>query len=224
MTQQKLAATPAWQALQVHFQHIRDIHLRELFATDPQRFRRFSLRLDDLLCDYSKNRMTNETLELLLDLARERNVEGWRTRLFAGEHINTSEDRAVLHVALRNRSNQPIFDCGEDVMPKVNAVLAHMRRFVESVQSGEWTGYTGKRITDVVNIGIGGSHLGPEMTCYALTPFGHPAINVHFVSNIDGTDICETFRRVDPETVLFVVVSKTFTTQETLTNAHTARE
>ncbi len=213
-----------WQRLQAHYETVRDMHMRGLFAADPHRFEHFSLRMDDLLLDYSKNRINRETLDLLLELAREREVELWRDKMFAGEHINVSEDRAVLHVALRNRSNRPIYDQGKDVMPEVNAVLAQMRRFVDKVHSGQWTGFTGKPITDVVNIGIGGSHLGPEMVCRALTPYGHPRLNVHFVSNVDGTAIRETFRKVDPETVLFVVVSKTFTTQETLTNAHTARE
>ncbi|APZ42094.1 glucose-6-phosphate isomerase [Acidihalobacter ferrooxydans] len=219
-----LSSSPAWKALQAHYETLRDVHMRGLFAADPQRFEHFSLTLDGLLLDYSKNRVTDETLKLLFDLAREREVEALRERMFAGEHINLTEDRAVLHVALRNRSNRPILDGAEDVMPAVNAVLGRMRTFVEAVQSGAWKGYSGKRITDVVNIGIGGSHLGPEMVCHALTPYGHPHINVHFVSNVDGTDIRETFRKVDPESVLFVVASKTFTTQETLTNAHTARE
>ena len=225
MSQQThLTAGPAWKALQAHYEQLREVHMRGLFAADPQRFERFSLTLDDLLLDYSKNRITEETLQLLLELARERGVESWRERMFSGEHINLTEDRAVLHVALRNRPNRPIPNDGEDVMPAVDEVLARMRRFVDTVQSGEWKGYSGRRITDVVNIGIGGSHLGPEMVCRALTPYGHPHLNVHFVSNVDGTDIREVFRRVDPESVLFVVVSKTFTTQETLTNAHTARE
>ncbi|MEJ2480795.1 MAG: glucose-6-phosphate isomerase, partial [Acidihalobacter sp.] len=214
--QTHLSAGPAWRALQAHYEQLREVHMRGLFAADPQRFERFSLTLDDLLLDYSKNRITEETLQLLLDLARERGVEDWRERMFSGEHINLTEDRAVLHVALRNRSNRPIPDGGEDVMPAVNEVLARMRRFVDAVQSGEWKGYSGRRISDVVNIGIGGSHLGPEMVCRALTPYGHPHLNVHFVSNVDGTDFAES--------VLFVVVSKTFTTQETLTNAHTARD
>lgn len=219
-----LTESSAWEALQTHYEQLRDVHMRGLFADDPQRFERFSLSLDDLLLDFSKNRITAETLQLLLALAHERGIEDWRERMFSGEHINLTEDRAVLHVALRNRANRPILDRGEDVMPAVNEVLARMRRFVDSVQSGEWKGYSGRRITDVVNIGIGGSHLGPEMVCRALTPYGHPHLNVHFVSNVDGTAIREVFRRIEPESVLFVVVSKTFTTQETLANAYTARD
>lgn len=223
-TAETVTSTPEWRALQTHYEAIRDVRMQDLFTEDPGRFERFSLRLDDLLFDYSKNRITEDTLQLLMDLARARDVMGWRDRMFAGEHINVSEDRAVLHTALRNRENRPVYDHGEAVMPAINAVLSRMRDFVERVRSGEWRGFSGRRITDVVNIGIGGSHLGPEMVCQALTPYGHPSINVHFVSNIDGTAIREVFRKVDPETVLFVVVSKTFTTQETLTNAHTARE
>ncbi|AOV18436.1 glucose-6-phosphate isomerase [Acidihalobacter aeolianus] len=220
----QLTELPTWQALKQHFEEISGLHMRDLFAADSERFARFSLQLDDLLLDYSKNRITDETLALLQDLARERDVTGWRDRMFAGETINVSEQRAVLHIALRNRSGQPIRVGGEDVMPGVREVLAQMRDFVGSVRSGEWRGFAGDEITDVVNIGIGGSHLGPEMVCEALRPYGHARIGVHFVSNVDGTDIREVLRRVQPESVLFVVASKTFTTQETLTNAHTARE
>lgn len=219
----RLNELPVWQDLARHYVAIRDTHMRELFAADPVRFERFSLQLDDLLLDYSKNRITDETLALLFRLAGDCDVGGWRDRMFAGEAINVSEGRAVLHVALRNRSGRPIRVAGEDVMPGVQAVLTQMREFVEAVQTGVWRGFAGDEITDVVNIGIGGSHLGPEMVCEALRPYAHPRIRMHFVSNIDGTDILETLRQVAPEQVLFVVASKTFTTQETLTNAHTAR-
>ncbi|AOU99540.1 glucose-6-phosphate isomerase [Acidihalobacter yilgarnensis] len=219
----RLNELPVWQDLARHHAAIRDTHMRELFAADPVRFERFSLQLDDLLLDYSKNRITDETLALLFRLAGDRDVGGWRDRMFAGEAINVSEGRAVLHVALRNRTGRPIRVAGEDVMPGVQAVLTQMREFVEAVQTGVWRGFAGDEITDVVNIGIGGSHLGPEMVCEALRPYAHPRIRMHFVSNIDGTDILETLRQVAPEQVLFVVASKTFTTQETLTNAHTAR-
>jgi glucose-6-phosphate isomerase len=193
--------------------------------SDPQRFERFSLRLGDILLDYSKNRITEETMALLLDLAREANVTGKIEAMFSGEKYNNTEKRAVLHVALRNRSSRPIFAAGGvDVMPEVNRVLAHMRAFSEEVHSGKWTGYTGKAITDVVNIGIGGSDLGPKMVCEALKPYGKPGLRVHFVSNVDSTDLVETLKLVNPETVLFLVASKTFTTQETMTNAQTARE
>ena len=216
---------PAWQALEEHQREMAEVHMRDLFARDPQRFERFSLRLGDILLDYSKNRITAETMALLLDLARQTNVAGKIEAMFTGEKYNNTEKRAVLHVALRNRSSRPIFAAGGvDVMPEVNRVLAHMRAFSEEVRSGAWRGYTGKAITDVVNIGIGGSDLGPKMVCEALKPYGKPGLRVHFVSNVDSTDLVETLKLVNPETVLFLVASKTFTTQETMTNAHTARE
>ncbi len=215
---------PAWQALQAHYEAIKDVHMRDLFAADPHRFDRFSLRFDDILFDYSKNRITEETMALLFDLARQAGLKAAIEAMFSGEKINVTEKRAVLHVALRNRSNRPIIVDGEDVMPEVNRVLEKMRVFSEQVRSGEWRGFTGKRITDVVNIGIGGSDLGPKMVVRALTPYHHPDMRVHFVSNVDGTDIAETLARLDPETTLFLIASKTFTTQETMTNAHTARD
>ncbi|MEJ2059056.1 MAG: glucose-6-phosphate isomerase [Gammaproteobacteria bacterium] len=219
-----LTTTHAWQALSAHFDSMKDVHMRDLFARDPDRFERFSLRFEDLLLDFSKNRITEETMELLVGLAQEMQVEQWRERMFSGEKINNTEGRAVLHTALRNRSDRPVYVDGEDVMPGIHAVLDRMRRFSDRVRSGEWLGHSGKPITDVVNIGIGGSDLGPHMVCEALRPYAHPRIETHFVSNVDGTAIREVLRRVDPETVLFIVASKTFTTQETMTNAHTARE
>ncbi|MGQ9768405.1 MAG: glucose-6-phosphate isomerase, partial [Anaerolineae bacterium] len=217
----------AWRALRAHQREMADVHMRDLFARDPDRFTRFSLRVGDILFDYSKNRITEETMALLFDLARQANLSQKINAMFSGEKYNNTEKRAVLHVALRNRSNRPIYVDGVDVMPAVNRVLAHMREFSEAVRSGAWTGYTGKPITDVVNIGIGGSDLGPKMVCEALKPYGGrpegPPLRVHFVSNVDGTDIVETLKRVDPETVLFLVASKTFTTQENITNAQTAR-
>jgi glucose-6-phosphate isomerase len=215
--------TSAWQSLASHYDALRHVHMRELFEQDRERFERFSLRFEDILLDYSKNRITAETLELLLDLARACDVEGWRERMFAGERINITEDRAVLHVALRNRSNRPIVVDGQDVMPGVNEVLSRMAAFTDSVRRGEWTGYTGKPIRHVVNVGIGGSDLGPVMVCEALRPYGHERLSMHFVSNVDGTHMAETLKRLDPETTLFIIASKTFSTQETLTNAHTAR-
>jgi glucose-6-phosphate isomerase len=215
---------PAWQALKLHQTEMGRVHMRDLFAQDEKRFDRLSLRFGDILFDYSKNRINEETVSLLLDLAREADLAAKIEAMFTGRKINTTEDRAVLHVALRNRSNRPIYVDGEDVMPEVNQVLAKMRAFSEAVRGGAWRGYTGERITDVVNIGIGGSDLGPKMVTQALTPYGSPDLRVHFVSNVDGTDIAETFKRVRPETTLFLVASKTFTTQETMTNAHTARE
>ena len=214
---------PAWASLAAHYAQAKGLHLRDLFAGDPQRFARFSGRVGDLLVDYSKHRITEETLRLLLDLARQQDLEGWRDRMFAGETINVTEGRAVLHLALRNRVNRPILVDGHDVMPEVNRVLAQMRSFSDSVRNGGWTGHTGKRITDVVNIGIGGSDLGPVMVSEALRPYLHPTIRLHFVSNVDGTHIAEVLKRVDPETSLFIIASKTFTTQETLANAHSAR-
>lgn len=210
--------------LRLHRAAMARVHMRDLFAADPQRFERFSLRVGGVLLDYSKNRITEETMALLVRLAEEADVAGWRERMFAGEKINHTENRAVLHVALRNRSNAPVIVDGEDVMPKVNAVIERMGAFAEKVRSGEWRGCTGERITDVVNIGIGGSDLGPQMVCQALQPYRHPRLKVHFISNIDGAHVKETLESLNPETTLFIVSSKTFTTQETMTNAHAARE
>jgi glucose-6-phosphate isomerase len=220
----ELTQSAAWKALEDHHREIAPVHMRDMFRDDPERFERFSLRFKDILLDYSKNRITQETVRLLLDLANQANLKDWVDRTFNGEKINITEDRAVLHIALRNRSNRPIIVDGEDVMPGVNAVLAHMREFTESIRSGEWKGYTGKPITDVVNIGIGGSDLGPVMATEALKPYSKPGLRVHFVSNVDGTHIAETLKKIDPETSLFIVASKTFTTQETLTNAQTAKD
>ncbi len=218
-----LTAQPAWQALQAHAASIRGVHLRELFAHDPQRFATFSLRLDDLLVDYSKHRINAETMRLLANLARSADVEGWRAKMFEGERINFTEDRAVLHVALRNRSNRPILVDGVDVMPGVNAVLDKMRQFSEQVRDGIWRGATGQTITDVVNIGIGGSDLGPLMVCEALKPYQRADLRPHFVSNVDGAHLAHTIAGLDPARTLFIVASKTFTTQETMTNAGSAR-
>ena len=218
-----LTQSPAWQTLAAHYDAMSPQHMRDLFEADSQRFEKFSVRFKDILLDYSKNRITEETMRLLFDLARQAKLQDWIERMFNGEKINITEDRAVLHVALRNRSNRPINVDGKDVMPEVNAVLAHIREFTEAVRNGAWTGYTGKAITDIVNIGIGGSDLGPVMATEALKPYGKPGLNVHFVSNIDGTHIVETTKDLNPATTLFIVASKTFTTQETITNAHSAR-
>ena len=212
-----------WAVLKDHRQEIEGIHLRDLFAADPQRFQRYSLGLDDLLVDYSKNLITDETLGLLFNLARRSDLEGSIAAMFRGEKINNTENRAVLHTALRNRSNEPVLVDGQDVMPQVNAVLEKMRVFSEAVRNGQWRGHTDCPITDVVNIGIGGSDLGPVMVTEALKPYGRSGPRPHFVSNIDGTHIAETLRGLDPARTLFIVASKTFTTQETITNAHTAR-
>ena len=218
-----LTQHPSWKTLCKHQETISALHMRNLFEADPKRFETFSLKLDDLLLDYSKNRITEETLELLFQIAREAKIESWRDRMFAGEKINITEDRAVLHTALRNRSNAPVYVDGHNVMPDVNAVLAQMRTFSEKVRSGEWKSYTGKAITDIINIGIGGSDLGPVMVCDALKPYARPDLNVHFVSNIDGAHLMRALEKCNPETTLVIVASKTFTTQETMTNARSAR-
>ncbi len=215
--------TAAWQALQKHFDEMKNVTIADLFAKDGDRFSKFSATFDDqMLVDYSKNRITEETLAKLQDLAKECDLAGAIKSMFSGEKINRTENRAVLHVALRNRSNTPILVDGKDVMPEVNAVLEKMKTFSEAIISGEWKGYTGKAITDVVNIGIGGSDLGPYMVTEALRPYKNH-LNMHFVSNVDGTHIAEVLKKVNPETTLFLVASKTFTTQETMTNAHSAR-
>jgi glucose-6-phosphate isomerase len=214
---------PIADRLRAHREALRGVHMRELFAADAQRAERFSMRVGELLVDFSKNRITDETVALLVRLAEAADVAGWRERMFRGEKINHTENRAVLHVALRNRSNTPIRVDGEDVMPQVNAVLARIERFADAVRSGAWLGFTGRPITDVVNIGIGGSDLGPKMVTEALRAYRHPRLRAHFMSNVDGAHVQEILEALDPETTLFIVASKTFTTQETLTNAHTAR-
>lgn len=215
---------PVCRLLQAHQTEMERVHMRDLFEADPSRFERFSLQVGELLLDYSKNRITDETMGLLMQLAEEGEVTAWRERMFRGDKINHTENRAVLHVALRNRSNHPILVDGEDVMPKVNAVIERMGGFAEQVRSGQWRGYTGERITDVVNIGIGGSDLGPQMVYKALKPYRHPRLKLHFISNVDGAHVKEVLEALNPETTLFIVSSKTFTTQETMTNAHYARD
>jgi len=219
-----LTRLPAWRALEAHYEQIRDVHMRDLFQADPRRFETFSLRLGDLLVDYSKNRVTGETLRLLMELARAVGVPEQIGRMFGGEKINFTENRAVLHTALRNRSGRPVLVDGADVMPRINTVLAKMRAFSAAVRNGDWKGYTGKKITDIVNIGIGGSDLGPAMVVRALRPYVRTGLRVHFVSNVDGTHIIETLKQKNPDTTLFIISSKTFTTQETLANARTARD
>jgi glucose-6-phosphate isomerase len=224
-----LTSEPTWQQLQDFYdKNSSKLVIKDLFEQDPNRFKNFSLKLDtphdgDILLDYSKNRITAEVLKLLLALARARKLEEARDAMFAGQKINFTEDRAVLHTALRNRSNQPILVDGKDVTPDVNAVLEHMKQFTNSVLSGQWKGYTGKPITDVVNIGIGGSDLGPLMVTEALKAYGR-GLRLHFVSNIDGTHLAEVLKKVDAESVLFIIASKTFTTQETITNATSAKQ
>jgi glucose-6-phosphate isomerase len=217
-------STPEWQALETHWQQMRAVHMRDLFAKDPGRAERMTADAAGLHLDFSKHIATDETLRLLFDLARAVDLEHWRERMFTGEHINVSEDRAVLHTALRNRTDVRTLVDGEDVMPEVDSVLKRIRDFSDRVRSGEWKGYTGKAITDVVNIGIGGSNLGPKMVCEALLPYQSEQLRPHFVSNVDGTHLAETVRGLNPETTLFIVASKTFTTLETMTNAHSARD
>jgi glucose-6-phosphate isomerase len=216
--------TPAWKALRDHHAAVATAHMRDLFAADPDRFERFSILWEDMIVDYSKHRITTETMSLLLSLARESEVAAWRDRMFAGERINFTEGRAVLHTALRNRSDRPVTVDGVDVMPGVRKVLSHMREFSDAVRSGDWRGCTGKKITDVVNIGIGGSDLGPVMVTEALKPYAAPGLRTHFVSNVDGTHIAETLKPLAPDSTIFIIASKTFTTQETIANARTARE
>ena len=218
-----LTRSPAWQSLKAHHATIEPLHMRQMFKDDPARFDKFSLKLGDLLFDYSKNRITEKTVRLLVALAEQAGLPAAIERMFGGEKINFTEQRAVLHTALRNRSLHPVHVDGKDIMPDVRHVLGLMRRFSDAVHSGEHKGHTGKPITDIVNIGIGGSDLGPLMACEALKPYSSPTLRAHFVSNVDGTHLAETLKKLDAETALFIVSSKTFTTQETLTNARSAR-
>jgi glucose-6-phosphate isomerase len=219
-----LTTTKQWQHLQEHYNNTKNLHLRQLFADDPERGKRFSLQVEDIYADYSKNRITSETMDLLFQLARARNVEQLRDDMFAGKKINTTENRAVLHIALRNMGSDPIMVDGQDVMPGVRDVLARMAAFSEKVRDGSWQGHTGKRIKTVINIGIGGSDLGPVMVSEALKYYSHPEIQLRFISNIDSTHFVEATEGLDPAETLFIVASKTFTTDETMTNAHTARD
>ncbi|MGF1757453.1 glucose-6-phosphate isomerase [Photobacterium sagamiensis] len=216
--------TQAWKALTAHYEEAQDLQLSDLFANDSDRFAKFSAKFgSDILLDYSKNLITEETLTKLFALAEQTELKAAIADLFSGEKINQTEGRAVLHSALRNRSNAPVMVDGEDVMPKINAVLEKMKGFTARIVDGDWKGYTGKEITDVVNIGIGGSDLGPYMVSEALAAY-KTRLNMHFVSNVDGTHIAETLKDLNPETTLFLIASKTFTTQETMTNAHSARD
>jgi len=218
-----LTESPAWRALVAHHAATADVHMRDHFARDPARFERMSLRFEDWLIDVSKHRADDETMRLLVALAEQEAVPDAIRRMFEGARINLTEDRAVLHVALRNRANRPVTVDGRDVMPDVNAVLARMRSFTARLRDGAWKGHTGERITDVVNIGIGGSDLGPVMVTEALRPYWKEGLRAHFVSNVDGAHLSETLRDLDPARTLFIVASKTFSTLETLTNATAAR-
>jgi glucose-6-phosphate isomerase len=214
----------SWQNLRLHYEKTKHVHMKTLFAKDPQRFDKFSIRFNDIIVDFSKNRATEETIKLLIGLAEAYGLRNAINDMFSGEKINETEDRAVLHTALRNRDNTPVVVDGKDVMPSVNAVLDQMEDFSTRVISGDWRGYTGKKISDIVNIGIGGSDLGPVMVTEALRPYAKPGLRVHYVSNIDGTHLTETLKQLDPQTALFMIASKTFTTQETMTNAFSAKE
>jgi glucose-6-phosphate isomerase len=216
--------TRSWKKLVEHFEKTKRTHMGALFGKDPKRFEKFSIRFNDILVDFSKNIITGETIRLLIGLANELRLKDAIEDMFSGERINQTEDRSVLHVALRNRKNTPIYVDGKDVMPQVNAALEKMRAFSEKVRSGEWKGYTGKRISHIVNIGIGGSDLGPCMVTECLRPYGSRDLSLHFLSNVDGTHIAEILVNLKPETTLFLIASKTFTTLETMTNAFSVRE
>mmetsp|Transcript_2302 Transcript_2302/g.2662 ORF Transcript_2302/g.2662 Transcript_2302/m.2662 type:complete len:566 (+) Transcript_2302:103-1800(+) len=220
-----LTSSPAWKALQVHYEATKDVHMKDLFASDPDRFTKFSMQFEDILVDSSKNRITDETMKLLYALAKQQDVAGLAKRMYAGEKINETEERAVLHIALRNQSNTPIYVDGKDVMPDVKEVLGKIQTFTDNVRNGVWKGHTGQTITDIVNIGIGGSDLGPVMVCEALKPYAKRDLRMHFCSNVDGTHISEILlhQHLNPATTLFLIASKTFTTQETMTNAGTAK-
>ena len=220
----EITKTSEWLSLEEHFKKIKNIHMKDLFENDIQRFENNHILFDDFLFDYSKNRITEETKKLLISLAKSADIENWRKRLFSGEKINFTENRSALHIALRNRSNKPIMVDGEDVMPLVNDELSKIRKLSEDIRSGSWKGFSGKKITSIVNIGIGGSDLGPSMVCEALKPFGSKGITPYFVSNVDAADLSQVLEVCDPETTLFIVASKTFTTQETMTNAFSARD
>ena len=215
--------TKAWKKLETHYQKMQDYDLRKAFNQDKERFKKYSISWDRFLLDYSKNLINEETIELLLELAKECELESAIRSMFEGNRINITENRSVLHTALRNRSSKPILVDGKDIMIQIENELEKMRKFSEKIRNGQWKGYTGKTITDIVNIGIGGSDLGPKMVCEALKYYSHPGLNVHFVSNIDGTHITETLRELKRDRTLFLIASKTFTTQETMTNANTAK-
>jgi len=217
------AETDSWKQLQEHFNTMKSVSMRDMFHEDPLRFSRFSITFGDMLVDYSKNIINEKTINLLLGLAAETKVKEAIEDMFSGDRINETENRAVLHTALRNRSRAPVILDGADVIAEVNAELNHIKGFADTITSGQWKGYSGRPISDIVNIGIGGSDLGPVMATEALKPYAVPGVTVHFVSNVDGTHISETLKKLAPETTLFMIASKTFTTQETMTNAHTAR-
>jgi glucose-6-phosphate isomerase len=218
----KLTHSSSWKKLRRHYRSMESVHMRDLFARDPDRFDTFSIYFDDLLLDFSKNRITQETLDLLVQLVRKARLKQKTAAMFSGDKINVTENRAVLHTALRSGPDVRLLVDGEDVMPAIHRVKRRMRQLSDDIRTGKWKGFTGKSITDIVNIGIGGSDLGPMMVTEALKPYWQKGLTAHFVSNIDGTHLADTLRSVDPQTTLFIVSSKTFTTQETITNAHSA--
>ena len=221
----ELTKSAIWQSLNAHYENIRPIHMRDLFKQDPNRFENFSLHINDLLFDFSKNRITKETLNLLIDLANHNNLKDQIEAMFRGDKINTTENRPALHTALRGcQQHKTIYVDNEDITPEINQVLDKIERFCAQIRSGKWRGYSGKKITNIVNIGIGGSDLGPKTVLTALQPYAAENIKIHFVSNIDQANIIETISDLTPETTLFIISSKTFTTQETMTNAHSARQ
>ncbi len=224
LPRQNPTVTNAWKKLENHFKKIKQKHLRQLFKEEKDRALRFSINFNDIHLDYSKNIITKETIDLLVDLAKDCGLNQAISEMYAGNKINETENRAAYHIALRNLNDKPMYVDNHNVMPQVKKVLAQMKQFSESVISGEWQGYTGQAISDIVNIGIGGSDLGPVMVTEALKPYKIPHINTHYVSNVDGTHMAETLKKINPETTLFIIASKTFTTQETMTNAHTARD
>jgi len=221
----ELTKSAIWQSLNAHYENIRPIHMRDLFKQDPNRFENFSLHINDLLFDFSKNRITKETLNLLIDLANHTNLKDQIEAMFRGDKINTTENRPALHTALRGcQQYKAVYVDNEDITPEINRVLDKIERFCDQIRSGKWRGYSGKKITNIVNIGIGGSDLGPKTVLTALQPYAAENIKIHFVSNIDQANIIETISNLTPETTLFIISSKTFTTQETMTNAHSARQ
>lgn len=224
MFEKTVNKTKAWKKLENHYKHFRKLQMKDLFAVDPDRAKKFSVNFDAMYLDYSKNRINDRTMKLLLNLARECDLENKIKAMFKGDKINVTEKRPVLHIALRNRANTPIYVDGKNVMPQINEVLAKMKKFSDAVRFGEFRGQTGKKLTNIVNIGIGGSDLGPVMACEALRKYWAKDINCYFISNIDGTACAEVLNKIDPETTLFIVASKTFTTIETLTNARTCRK
>ena len=221
---ENLTDLSAWQALLKHKKQTENLQMRDLFAEDESRFEDFHLRFNDILLDFSKNRINKKTLSLLIDLANQSGLKGWTEKMFCGEKINHTENRAVLHTALRNRGDEPVYVDGQDVMPEVRSELERMRQYSDAIRSGRWLGYSGKPIIDIVNIGVGGSDLGPVMVNEALRPYGKAGLRVHFVSNVDSSHICDTLKGLDPKRTLFIVSSKSFTTQDTIMNAHTARD